>query len=353
MVAGVAALPAEPPPGVLAPSKATKKTSGRAADLAGVGSTCALRRQVPRPLVSVVIPCYNQARFLPTAIGSARRQDYQPLETIVVDDGSTDDTSLTANHHGAQVIRQSNRGVGSARNIGLVAARGDFVIFLDADDELLPDAVASGVDTLTSHPTASCVVRLCQSMDAEGTPMPTQHPPVETSDLYRAWLLRNFVWTPGAAMFRRRSLVEIGGFDPAVGPVSDYALYLTLAHAGTVLFDRREVVRYRRHDEAMSSDPVLMLRSVLKVLDRERVSIRPKHAAAFSTGVRSWRAFYGEQIIERLRRDWRERRVNRWQLGAVYMLVRHSQAVMWANLKRKLTRVIRRLPSHDVAADQR
>lgn len=319
----------------------------------GFGSTCASPGQVPRPLVSVVIPCYNQARFLPTAIGSVRRQLYRPLEMIVVDDGSTDDTSVTANRHGAMVIRQSNRGVGSARNTGLGAARGDFIVFLDADDELLPDAVASGVDTLTSHATASCVVRLCQSMDAEGTPLPTQHPTVETSDLYRAWLLCNFVWTPGAAMFRRRKLVEIGGFDPAVASVSDYALYLTLAHAGTVLFDRREVVRYRRHDEAMSSDPVLMLRSVLEVLDRERVSVLPKHAAAFRTGRRSWQAFYGEQIIERLRRDWRERRVNRWQLGAVYMLVRHSQAVMWANLKRKLTRVIRRLPSQDVAADQR
>ena len=134
------------------------------------------------------------AMFLPTAIDSARRQDYRPLETIVVDDGLTDATSATANRYGVLVIRQSNNGVGSARNTGLGAARGDFVIFLDADDELLPDAVASGVDSLTRHTTASCVVRLCQSMDAEGTPMPTQHPTVETSDLYRAWLLRNFVW---------------------------------------------------------------------------------------------------------------------------------------------------------------
>jgi glycosyltransferase involved in cell wall biosynthesis len=308
---------------------------------------------MPRPLVSIVIPCYNQARFLPTAIGSARRQRYSPLETIVVDDGSIDGTSQTADRHGALVIRQLHRGVASARNAGLGAARGDFVIFLDADDELLPDAVESGVDILTRYPSASCVVRLCQSMDAEGTPVATQHPTVETSDLYREWLLCNFVWTPGAAMFRRLNLVEIGGFDPTVDPVSDYALYLTLAHAGTVLFDRREVVRYRRHDEAMSSDPVLMLRSVLQVLDRERVLIRPNHVAAFRTGHRAWRAFYGEQIIERLRRDWRERRLDRRQLDAVYMLVRHSQAVMWANVKRKLTRIVRRLPSQEVASEQR
>jgi glycosyltransferase involved in cell wall biosynthesis len=304
-------------------------------------------------LVSIVIPCFNQARFLHTAIESARGQRYSPLETIVVDDGSTDDTSVTAERHGVLVVRQSNHGVGSARNAGLSAARGDFVIFLDADDELLPDAVANGVDMLTSNPTASCVVRLCQSMDADGRPMPAQQPTVAQSDLYREWLLRNFVWTPGAAMFRRRSLVEVGGFDPAVGPVSDYALYLTLAQDGRVVFDPREVVRYRRHDEAMSADPVLMLRSVLEVLDRERASIRPKHAAAFSAGRRAWRAFYGEQIIERLRRDWHERRLDRWQLGALYMLVRHSQPVMWANLKRKLTRVIRRLPSQEVAAGQR
>jgi glycosyltransferase involved in cell wall biosynthesis len=295
-------------------------------------------------LVSIVIPCYNQARFLHTAIESARRQGYRPLETIVVDDGSTDDTSLTAEHLGALVIRQPNHGVGAARNAGLRAARGDFVLFLDADDELLADAVQSGVEALTRNSTASCVVRLCQSMDAEGRHVPTQHPSVDTSDLYREWLLRNFVWTPGAAMFRRRSLVKIGGFDQSVGPTSDYALYLTLAHAGTVLFDRREVVRYRRHDEAMSTDPVLMLRSVLEVLDRQRVSLQPRHAAAFKSGRQAWREFYGEQIVEKLRHDWHERRADRWQLGAVFMLFRHSQAVMWANLKRKLTRVIRRRP---------
>src|SRR5215203_2935779 len=116
---------------------------------------------------------------------------------------------------------------------------------------------------------------------------------------------------------------------------------------------RRRHTRYWRDwsSDVCSSDlPVLMLRSVLEVLDRERVSIRPKHAAAFSAGRRAWRAFYGEQIIERLRRDWRERRADRWQLSAVYMLVRHSQAVLWANLKRKLTRVIRRLPSQDVGS---
>src|SRR5437870_3797289 len=93
-------------------------------------------------LVTVVIPCYNNASFLHDAIQSVLSQTYRRTELIVVDDGSSDDTSDVASSYPVtRLIRQPNQGVSAARNAGLSQASGDYVVFLDADDRLLPDAV--------------------------------------------------------------------------------------------------------------------------------------------------------------------------------------------------------------------
>src|SRR5438874_6230903 len=96
-------------------------------------------------LVSVIIPCYNQAHFLHEAIQSALAQTYSHREILVVDDGSADNTAeVTAGFAGIRYIRQENSGVSTARNTGLRESRGEYLIFLDADDRLLPDAVRVG-----------------------------------------------------------------------------------------------------------------------------------------------------------------------------------------------------------------
>ena len=97
-----------------------------------------------RPLVSVVIPCFNQARFLGAAIASALAQTHTPVEVVVVDDGSTDDTAaVTARFPGVRYVRQENAGLSAARNTGLGKSRGAYLAFLDADDVLLPRAAES------------------------------------------------------------------------------------------------------------------------------------------------------------------------------------------------------------------
>ena len=86
------------------------------------------------PLVSVIVPAYNAERYLAEALESIFAQGHAALEVIVVDDGSTDDTGTIAASLGVQLVRQTNRGAGAARNAGVAVARGDFLAFLDADD---------------------------------------------------------------------------------------------------------------------------------------------------------------------------------------------------------------------------
>jgi len=96
-----------------------------------------------KPLVSCIIPVFNGARFLADAVDSVERQTYAPIEIIIVDDGSTDDTPGVIDAFGERVraIRQDNSGPSAARNRGILAARGEFIAFLDSDDVWVPEKV--------------------------------------------------------------------------------------------------------------------------------------------------------------------------------------------------------------------
>lgn len=275
-----------------------------------------------RPTVSVVIPCFNQARYLRAAVESVRRQSHAPIEHIVVDDGSTDDTGAVARSLSVALIRQPNKGVSEARNAGLAAAHGDLIVFLDADDELLPDGIAIGAGALAANPHVSVVVGRCQAMNAAGESVPTQHYHVDPDNLYREWLTRNFVWTPGAAMFRRGALAQAGGFPFDLGAAADYAVYLRFARSGSVLYHLNEVVRYRQHETSMSRDPAMMLRLTLEVLRRERRAAPPQMTAEIRRAQRAWCSWYGEQIPDHVRKQWQAGRRGRAELGSLWTFVR-------------------------------
>lgn len=292
-----------------------------------------------RPAVTVVIPCFNQARFLPAAVASVRGQRPDAVECILVNDGSTDDTAVVASRLGIRVLEQSNRGLSEARNVGLAAARSEFVVFLDADDELLPDAVSACAGALALDSSAAAVAGRCQVINASGDPVPVVHDPVDRSNLYEEWLSRNFVWTPGAVMFRRRALEEIGGFPAGLGPAADYAVYLRLARTGGMRLIEKDLVRYRQHETSMSRDPVLMLRATLAVLDREQREAPPSLRRHVMRGRKSWCDWYGEQIVERLRTDWHAGRLGGPQIRAALTLVRHCPAVTVRHIRRKARRL--------------
>lgn len=112
-----------------------------------------------QPLISVIIPAHNYARYLPAAIDSVLAQDYTNIELIVIDDGSTDDTPevLTTLAGRIRSLRQPNGGIASARNTGYRLAHGDFIAFLDADDLFTPGRLAVQMAAFHLEPSLDCV----------------------------------------------------------------------------------------------------------------------------------------------------------------------------------------------------
>ena len=129
--------------------------------------------QAEAPLVSVVIPCYNQAHFLGEAIESVLAQTYPHLEIIVVDDGSPDNTEEVATRYsGVRYVQQANQGLAAARNTGLRHSTGAYLVFLDADDRLLPQAVEVGLQQLQAHPECAFTFGKWRQIAGDGSPLP-------------------------------------------------------------------------------------------------------------------------------------------------------------------------------------
>ena len=115
-----------------------------------------MRNKEKNPLVSVVIPTYNRAWVIKEAVDSVLAQDYKDFELIIVDDGSTDNTSDVLASYGedVRVLFQENRGVSAARNRGVAEASGHFVAFLDSDDLWLPKKLSIQVEFFSKTPDA-------------------------------------------------------------------------------------------------------------------------------------------------------------------------------------------------------
>ena len=127
--------------------------------------------------VTVVITTYNHAHFLGEALASARSQSHAPEEVIVVDDGSTDDpAAVVARFPGVRLIRQDNKGLAAARNTGWRATKSRFVVFLDADDRLMPDALVANLRRFEEQPESAFVYGGYRWIDVGGRVLRTVPP---------------------------------------------------------------------------------------------------------------------------------------------------------------------------------
>ena len=168
--------------------------------------------------VSVIIPAYNGDRYMVEAINSILHQTYTNWEIIIVDDGSTDNTSNIIQKYSKQIkyFHQTNQGVAASRNLGLSKAEGEYIAFLDQDDVFLPHKLASQVTVLAEDSTLGMVSSGWQIIDRDGGILAAVEPWRQIPQLNIKDLI---VWKPvflGAMLFRKSWLQRTSGFDTSL-----------------------------------------------------------------------------------------------------------------------------------------
>jgi len=210
-----------------------------------------VRENEQTPLVSVVIPCYNGGAYLREAIASVEKCDRSRYELIIVNDGSTDDLTKRVlgelAFRGYKIIHQENKGVGAARNTGIRAARGKYILPLDADDRIRECFIPMAVGVLEEFPEVGVVYG-----DAEFFEMRAGKWTIPEFDLEKL-LLHNYIYA--SAIFRKALWLDCGGYDtePSIQIWADWDFWLSAAERNWKFRHLKETVfEYRIRRDSMS-----------------------------------------------------------------------------------------------------
>jgi glycosyltransferase involved in cell wall biosynthesis len=206
------------------------------------------------PRVSVIIPTYNRARIIEEAVDSVLAQDYKDFELIIVDDGSTDNTSEVLAPYGneASILFQENKGVSAARNRGIAEASGMLIAFLDSDDLWLPQKLSAQVEFFNQKPEAL----ICQTEEVwvrNGIRVNPGRRHKKPSGMIFEPSLKLCLVSPSAVMIRRELLDRTGGFDETLPACEDYDLWLRIScRVPVYLIETPLIIKRGGHDDQLS-----------------------------------------------------------------------------------------------------
>ena len=257
-------------------------------------------------IVSVIIPTFNRAHVLGNALDSVMAQTYSPIETIVVDDGSTDRTpDLLAGYGGKiKVLTQENKGVSAARNLGIRHSKGDFIALLDSDDTWTPDKISRQVAFFQDNSEAL----ICQTEEIwirNGRRVNPRVKHRKPSGMIFIPSLKLCLVSPSAVMMRRGLFDLRGFFNEAFVVCEDYDLWLRISRDIPVyLIDAPCTVKHGGHGDQLSaghSQDKYRIASILNLL-KEKVLSKPQEEAAIKVLCKKCRV-YGNGCIKRGRRE--------------------------------------------------
>jgi glycosyltransferase involved in cell wall biosynthesis len=222
-----------------------------------------------QPLVSVIIPVYNGARYLRAALGSVFAQTYRSFEVIVVDDGSVDDSgNIAQSFPDVRYIRQENRGVAAARNNAIAVARGEFFAFLDQDDLWTPEKLRLQIGHLLTHPDLGYTLTHQQFFLEPGATLPAWFRKELLSSVHTGWVL-------GTLVVRRTVFEQVGNFATGYSAANDSDWFFRAKAAGIPMAVVPELLLLKRihgaNDSGRSKEILSELLKVVKTsLDRQR-----------------------------------------------------------------------------------
>lgn len=214
------------------------------------------------PLVSVLIPAFNRAAYIHETVESVLSQNYENIELIVIDDGSTDGTyEILAQYAEDGKITllthpgRDNRGQAASLNLGLQSARGDYVAILDSDDLFLPGKIEVQANYLNRHPDVGLVYGMGEGVDGEGHWLYDIHSPdhVEPNDP-NAVLLDCYFLLPQNALVRRSVYEQVGLFEERFRAAQDHDMLIRIAENTRFAFIPKKLFQYRRHGDSISSN---------------------------------------------------------------------------------------------------
>jgi glycosyltransferase involved in cell wall biosynthesis len=297
---------------------------------------------------SVVIPCHNSGRFLAQAIESALGQTVTPADVTVVDDGSTDETAEVAERYDVTLVRQRQLGVSIACNRGFAEARGGYALFLDADDELVPDALENLLARAAANPEAGLVYGHQQFVGEDGAPI-AHRPDWATlfttcldEDPYRYALRTGHpIRAPGATLYRSAAVRAVGGHQ--IDRAQDLDLNLRISREFPVLCADVVVLRSRIHGANQIYQYGSGLRSAVLAHQRQRAYVRehPEYQAEYRSGLRVARRYWGSRLADQIVR---QARCGDWPAaaGGLRYLVRYAPAEGARLVVRRARRLVTR-----------
>ena len=297
------------------------------------------------PLVSVVIPSYNQSRYLAEAIESVLAQSHPRVEVVVADDGSTDDSCDIAARYPVRLIRHPNMGVSATRNAGFAASAGDFLVFLDGDDRLMPGALDIGARELAAAPDAAFAAGRYRHIDLAGRPGKVYAWGSDTGSVHDQLLRWNIIGMLATVMFRRDALPP-EPFEPTLRSAEDWDLYLRIVRDRPVRLHDAVVAEYRRYPASKSGNPARMLGATMAVLDRQREWVRghPDFEPALRDGVTRHCEWYGGKAVDDVLHCLRVRQLHHTLPPKLAMLARYWPVGALRRLGRRVASKLTRRP---------